>query len=74
MQILTFLYTFTNTVRLLKEVVIVALTTAIQEVFAFSCILVIVPAGEGALTGSHNWSHSTWVYRERDTNIQPFYL
>lgn len=70
MQILTFLYTFTDTVRLLEEVVMVALATAIQEVFAFSHILVIVPAWEGALTGSHNRSHSALIYRERDRHDQ----
>lgn len=64
-QILTFLYTFTDTVRFLEEVVMVALAPAIQEVFAFSRVLVIVPAWEGAFTGSYNWSCSTWIYRER---------
>lgn len=65
MQILTFLYAFTDAIRLLEEVVMVSLTTAVQEVFAFSCILVIVPAWEGAFTGSHNWSCSTWIYSKR---------
>lgn len=60
------MYTFTDTVRFLEEVVMVALATAIQEVFAFSRILVIVPAWEGAFTGSYNWSCSTWIYRETD--------
>lgn len=63
-QILTFLYTFTDAVRFLEEVVMVALATAIQEVFAFSCILVVVPAWEGAFTGSDHWSCSTRVCRE----------
>ncbi len=57
--------TFTDTVRFLEEVVMVALATAIQEVFTFSCILVIVPAWEGAFTGSDDWRCSTWVYSER---------
>lgn len=58
---LTFLDTFTDTIRLLEEVVVVALATTIQEVFAFSCVLVVVPAWEGALTWSHDRSHSTGI-------------
>lgn len=58
---LTFLDTFTDTIGLLEEVVVVALATAIQEVFASSCGLVVVPAWEGALTGSHERSHSTGI-------------
>lgn len=58
---LTFLDTFTDTIGLLEEVVVVALATAIQEVFASSCALVVVPAWEGALTGSHERSHSTGI-------------
>lgn len=58
---LTFLYAFTDTVRLLEEVVVVSLAASIQEVFALSHILVVVPPWEGAFTGSHNWSSSTWV-------------
>ena len=63
-QILTFLYAFTDTVRFLEEVVMVSLATAIQEVFAFSRILVVVPAWEGAFTGSDDWSCSTWICRD----------
>lgn len=57
----TFLDTFTDTIGLLEEVVVVALATAIQEVFASSCGLVVVPAWEGALTGSHERSHSAGI-------------
>ncbi len=64
-QILTFLYTFTDTVRFLEEVVMVALATTIQEVLALTRVLVIIPAREGAFTGSYDWSCSTWIYRER---------
>lgn len=39
----------------------IALATAVQEVFAFSRVLVVVPAWEGALTRSHNWGHSTGI-------------
>lgn len=45
----------------------VALATAIQEVLAFSRTLVVVPAWEGAFTGSDNWSCSTRIYRGRGT-------
>jgi len=43
----------------------VALATAVQEVFAFSPIVVVVPAWKGAFTGSDNWSCSTWIYNNR---------
>lgn len=64
-HILTFLYTFADAVRFLEEIVMVALATAVQEVFAFSPIVVVVPAWKGAFTGSDNWSCSTWIYNNR---------
>lgn len=60
--VLTFLYTFTDTVRFLEEVVVVALATPIQEVFALAGVLIIVPAWKGAFTGSYDWSCSAWIY------------
>lgn len=61
MTTLTFLDAITDTIGLLEEVVVVALATSVQEVFAFSCILVVVPAWESALTRSHNWGRSTGI-------------
>lgn len=58
---ITFLDAFTDAIGLLEEVVVVALATAVQEVFASPCVLVVVPAWEGALAGSHQRSHSTGV-------------
>lgn len=66
---LTFLDTFTDTIGLLEEVVVVALATAIQEVFAFSCVLVVVPAWERAFTRSHDRSHSTGIWRRRGRHL-----
>lgn len=60
-----FLYTFADAVRFLEEIVMVALATAVQEVFAFSPIVVVVPAWKGAFTGSDNWSCSTWILTDR---------
>lgn len=53
---LTFLNTFNDAVGFLEEVVMVALATAVEEVLAFSCVPVVVPAREGAFTRSYNWS------------------
>lgn len=66
--------TFADAVGLLEEVVVVALAASIEKVFAFSSLLVVVPAWEGSLTGSNNWSRSTWVYRQRDRQDQLFVL
>lgn len=60
-MMLTFLDAITDAIGFLEEVIVVALATAVQEVFAFSCVLVIVPAWERALTRSHNWGHSTGI-------------
>lgn len=60
-MMLAFLDTITDAIGLLEEVIVVALATAVQEVFAFSCVLVVVPAWEGALTRSHHWGHSTGI-------------
>lgn len=65
-HLLTFLYTFTDTVRFLEEVVMVALATTVQEVFACSCFLVKVPAWERGLARSYDWSCSTWIYSDRE--------
>lgn len=68
--ILTFLYTFTDTVRFLEEVVVVALATPVQEVFALACVLIIVPAWKCAFTGSYHRSRSTWIYSTRNKRRQ----
>lgn len=39
----------------------VALATAVQKALAFSCVLVVVPAGEGALARPHDRSHSAGI-------------
>lgn len=61
MTTLTFLDTFTDAIRLLEEVVVVALATSVQEVFACSCFLVVEPAREGSLTGADDRSHGAGV-------------
>lgn len=67
---LTFLDTITDAIGLLEEVIVVALATAVQEVFAFSCVLVVVPAWERALTGPHDWGHSTGICEEQRQPVE----
>lgn len=60
-MMLTFLDAVADAIGLLEEVVVVALATAVQEVFAFSRVLVVVPARERALTGPHHRGQSAGV-------------
>lgn len=53
----------------------VALAASVQEVFAFSGVLVVVPAWEGSFTGSYDWSCCTWICRNTERDIMNmFYL
>lgn len=63
---LTFLNTFADTVGFLEEVVVIALATAVQKVFALSRCLVIIPTWKGAFTRSYDRSSSTRIYRTTD--------